>query len=147
MHCSPGTGSEQEKEADAFAAEFLMPASDIRPAFTHGIDLARLADLKREWKVSMNALLRRALTLNAITEWQYRSVTVEMSALGYRTAEPIDIPAEVPRRVPELIKAARRRALSTEDLAAAVRLLPEDFAALYEHPAPQPPDSSSKARS
>ncbi len=34
MHDEPGTGSTQEKQADAFAAEFLMPASDIWQAFS-----------------------------------------------------------------------------------------------------------------
>ncbi|TQJ37997.1 ImmA/IrrE family metallo-endopeptidase [Streptomyces sp. SLBN-115] len=132
MHPAPGTSSEQEKQADAFAAEFLMPAADIRQAFADGVDLARLAELKRVWRVSMSALLRRALTLNAITEWQYRTVMVEMSALGYRTAEPVEVEPERPMRVPALVEALLSdRGLAIDEAAACVRLLPEDFKRLY----------------
>ena len=61
-------------------------------------------ELKRIWQVSMGALLRRALDLGALTEWQHRTVTIEMSALGYRMAEPVEIPREQPRAVPALVR-------------------------------------------
>ncbi|MDX3213956.1 XRE family transcriptional regulator [Streptomyces sp. ME02-6991-2B] len=141
MHHSPGSGPEQEKQADAFASAFLMPAEDIRSAFMAGADLARLADLKRHWRVSMAALLRRAKDLNAITEWQYRSSVIEMSALGYRTAEPVSLEPERPRRLPALVKAGATRTGSPEALAACAHLLPEDFTARYATP-----PSPSKAR-
>uniref|UniRef100_UPI003C7B8BD8 ImmA/IrrE family metallo-endopeptidase n=1 Tax=unclassified Streptomyces TaxID=2593676 RepID=UPI003C7B8BD8 len=132
MHREPGSGAEQEKQADAFASEFLMPASDIRGEFTDGVDLAGLADLKRRWRVSMSALLRRALTLNAITDWQYRTVIIEMSALGYRTAEPVHVPLEEPCRVPLLVdRLLEKRTLTTEQAASSALLLPGDFLRLY----------------
>lgn len=48
-----------ETEATAFAAEFLMPESEIRPELRR-LDLGKLLELKREWGVSMQALLERA---------------------------------------------------------------------------------------
>ncbi|MEV6537131.1 ImmA/IrrE family metallo-endopeptidase [Streptomyces sp. NPDC051639] len=132
MHTEPGTAGEQEKQADAFASEFLMPAADIRRSFTGGVDLARLAELKRIWRVSMSALLRRAVDLNALSEWQYRTVTVEMSALGYRTAEPIAIEPERPQRVDALVDTLLLdRGLDIDQAATCARLLPEDFERLY----------------
>ncbi|MFB4427075.1 ImmA/IrrE family metallo-endopeptidase [Streptomyces sp. QL37] len=132
MHREPGSGPEQEKQADAFASEFLMPASDIRGEFTGGIDITKLAGLKRRWRVSMSALLRRALTLNAITDWQYRTVIIEMSALGYRTAEPVHVPLEEPCRVPLLVdRLLEERTLTTEQAASSACLLPGDFLRLY----------------
>ncbi|MER5539772.1 ImmA/IrrE family metallo-endopeptidase [Streptomyces mirabilis] len=132
MHTEPGTPGEQEKQADAFASEFLMPAADIRQAFTGGVDLARLAELKRIWRVSMSALLRRAVDLNALSDWQYRTVAVEMSALGYRTAEPVDVAPERPRRVDALVGILLSdRGLEIDQAAACARLLPEDFERLY----------------
>jgi Zn-dependent peptidase ImmA (M78 family)/transcriptional regulator with XRE-family HTH domain len=132
MHREPGSGPEQEKQADAFASEFLMPARDIRGEFTDGIDIAKLAGLKRRWRVSMSALLRRALALNAITDWQYRTVIIEMSALGYRTAEPVHVPLEEPCRVPLLVdRLLEERSLTTEQAASSARLLPRDFLRLY----------------
>lgn len=132
MHTEPGRAGEQEKQADAFASEFLMPAADIRQVFAGGVDLARLAELKRIWRVSMSALLRRAVDLNALSEWQYRTVVVEMSALGYRTAEPVDITPERPRRVDALVDTLLSdRGLDIDQAAACARLLPEDFERLY----------------
>ncbi|MFG3250584.1 ImmA/IrrE family metallo-endopeptidase [Streptomyces sp. NPDC048187] len=132
MHPEPGTGSTQEKQADAFAAEFLMPASDIRQALSGGVDLAKLMELKRVWGASMSALLRRAQTLNAISEWQYRTLTIEMSALGYRTAEPVKVLPEHPQRIPALVQSLLTdHRLHLEDAAACAYLLPEDFQRLY----------------
>ncbi|GHH57964.1 Zn-dependent peptidase ImmA (M78 family) [Streptomyces umbrinus] len=132
MHPEPGAGSTQEKQADAFAAEFLMPASDIREAFSGGVNLARLADLKRIWGTSMGALLRRAQSLNAISEWQYRNLVIEMSALGYRTAEPVEVPPERPQRIPALVRTLLAdHQMPLEDAAACAHLLPEDFQRLF----------------
>jgi Zn-dependent peptidase ImmA (M78 family)/transcriptional regulator with XRE-family HTH domain len=63
-----------EKEAFAFAAEFLMPANDImqdlRYINTIKLNIEMLLRLKRKWKVSMNALLKRAEDLNVLTKNQ-----------------------------------------------------------------------------
>ncbi|MER5493443.1 ImmA/IrrE family metallo-endopeptidase [Streptomyces sp. NPDC002490] len=132
MHAEPGSGPQQEKQADSFAAELLMPAADIRNAFKAGVDLQRLMELKRTWRVSMSALLRRALDLNALTEWQHRTLVIEMSALGYRTAEPVEIPREQPRTVPALVRTLLdEHGLTLESAATCARLLPEDFQHLY----------------
>ena len=90
LHQEPGVLATQERnKADEFASEFLMPADSIRTELKEGrLDLPRLLDLKHKWGVSMAALLRRASTLGVVTDWQYRNLMVEMSALGYRTKEP-----------------------------------------------------------
>ncbi|WP_405365513.1 ImmA/IrrE family metallo-endopeptidase [Kitasatospora sp. NBC_00039] len=132
MHGTPGAGTKQEKEADAFASEFLMPAADIRSAFKSQVDLARLAGLKSVWKVSMAALLRRAFQLGALSEWNYRTLTIEMSALGYRTAEPVEIAREQPGRVPDVVRRLLGECgMNIAEAAACARLLPEDFQRLY----------------
>lgn len=131
MHRRPGSGPDQEKEADAFASEFLMPATDIRSDLTGTIDLARLISLKHTWRVSMAALLRRAQTLGTITDWHYRNVQVEMSALGYRTHEPVVLAHELPHRLPNLVARALDGGASVDDLAACARLLPDDFLQIY----------------
>lgn len=136
MHQRPGNGPDQEKEADAFAAEFLMPAADIRSDLTGAIDLARLSRLKQKWRVSMAALLRRAQTLGTITDWHYRSVQVEMSALGYRTQEPAPLSHEHPRRLPDLVAQALAGGSSIAELASSTQLLPDDFHQLYMPPEP-----------
>lgn len=103
MHREPGEGRTQESQADRFAAEFLMPHEVILGELKPGIDVARLMDLKARWGVSMAALIRRAVDLGVISEWQYRTLMVELSALGYRTNEPIVIRRETPRHIAQAV--------------------------------------------
>ncbi|MEU7004165.1 XRE family transcriptional regulator [Nonomuraea sp. NPDC046570] len=138
MHPEPGATPQQERQADEFASEFLMPAADIGGELSSGLDLSRLQILKRRWGVSMAAVARKALTLAAISEWQYRNLMIEMSTLGYRTHEPGVIPRELPHAVP----AAAQRLVAEHGLDRAAEiagLLPEEFARLLL-PHPGSPD-------
>jgi Zn-dependent peptidase ImmA (M78 family)/transcriptional regulator with XRE-family HTH domain len=91
-----------EKEADAFAAELLMPAAEIRTDLID-VSLSKLATLKGYWKVSMNALLKRAGDLKTITERRKQSMWTQMGKLGFRKHEPVSIPAEEPTLLDEMI--------------------------------------------
>jgi Zn-dependent peptidase ImmA (M78 family) len=133
MHGEPGVTAVQERQADEFASELLLPADTVRVELKQGrLDLARLLDLKHRWGVSMAALLRRAATLGVVTDWQYRNLMVEMSALGYRTQEPSDLVRENPRFVPGLVTRLRdQQGYRPEQLADVAGLLPDEFARLY----------------
>lgn len=132
MHDEPGVTAVQEVQADEFASEFLLPADTIRDELKPGrLDLARLLDLKHRWGVSMAALLRRASTLGVTSDWQYRNLMVEMSALGYRTQEPSDLVRESPRSIPALVTHLHDDGYDLEQLADAAGLLPDEFARLY----------------
>jgi len=87
-----------EKEADAFASAFLMPADDIRDAFSGRVDLAKLAALKPEWKVSMQALLYRAQSLGVVDKGQAGYLWRQFNIHRIKTREPVelDIPHEAP---------------------------------------------------
>lgn len=91
MHRMPSP--DMEIEANRFAAEFLMPAADIRRDLV-GVDLPRLALLKRVWRVSIQALLKRATDLERITERQARRLWMQISAKGFRVQEPINLEPE-----------------------------------------------------
>lgn len=91
-----------EKQADAFAAEFLMPANQIRTDLMD-VSLPKLATMKPYWKVSMNALLKRAGDLKTITERKKQFLWTEMGKLGFRKHEPVTIPTEEPALVDEMI--------------------------------------------
>lgn len=133
LHDEPGASEAQEREADEFASELLMPATDIRAVLRNTrLDLPRLLDLKMQWGVSMMALLRRAVTLGAVTDWQYRNLVIEMSALGYRTSEPGTLLHEQPRFFRDLVTDLVHNGQYTLDqLAAAAGLLPAEFRQLY----------------
>jgi Zn-dependent peptidase ImmA (M78 family) len=52
--------------------------------------------------VSLQALIRRAHTLEIITPSQYRSLHAQLGARGWRTQEPIAVPVEQPRALRQL---------------------------------------------
>jgi Zn-dependent peptidase ImmA (M78 family) len=129
MHRVPH--EDQERQADQFASEFLMPARDILPSLKGGLDLSRLIELKRLWRVSMAAITRRAHTLGAISEWRYRQINIELSTLGYRTSEPAPIDPEEPAAAARLISDLRLQGLTRRDLARVAGLSEEEFNTLY----------------
>jgi Zn-dependent peptidase ImmA (M78 family)/transcriptional regulator with XRE-family HTH domain len=86
-----------EKEAFLFAAELLMPEEQIRGQLKN-LTIDKLSVLKTQWKVSMAALIQRALHLGTITDKQHKTLWHEMGKLGYKTREPqeLDFPKEEP---------------------------------------------------
>src|SRR5207249_3684018 len=122
-----------EQQAFAFAAAFLMPADNVLPMFDL-VTPARLAALKPYWKVSMQALLRRATDLGAITDRQARYVWMQLSAAGYRMREPaeLDIPVEEPRLLRAMIDLhAGKLRYSVNDLGKLLGLLESELRELY----------------
>ena len=104
MHQVPT--QDMEKEADRFAAEFLMPKKDIRPQL-FDLTLPKMASLKPHWRVAMSALLRRAGDLGTIAPRWKSYLWMQMGQYGYRKVEPVTIPAEEPVLLDEIINTHR----------------------------------------
>lgn len=83
-----------EREADAFASAFLMPGEAIRAAIGPHPSLETLIKKKKVWGVSIAALAHRCHRLGLLTEWEYRSMAVEIASKGYRKVEPESIRRE-----------------------------------------------------
>jgi Zn-dependent peptidase ImmA (M78 family)/transcriptional regulator with XRE-family HTH domain len=96
-----------EHEADQFAAEFLMPEREIKSDLLH-LDLIRAAQLKPFWKVAISALIMRARDVGAISPNRAKTLFIEMSRMGYRTHEPVDIPVEEPTVIRALVDIHRQ---------------------------------------
>lgn len=86
-----------EVEANRFASAFLMPEEDIRARVPRLITADLIIRAKRRWRVSAMALSYRLYHLEKpmLTEWQYRSICIELGKRGYRTSEPIGVDREV----------------------------------------------------
>jgi Zn-dependent peptidase ImmA (M78 family) len=131
LHHAPT--NDMETEANAFAAEFLMPASDIRTDFGE-VTLYRLGVLKPYWRTSMAALLYRAADLRMVTERTARFLWMQMGKAGYRRREPpeLDIAAEEPRLLQELLRFhLEDLGYSLEQLADLLCALPAVLSAQY----------------
>ncbi|MDQ2710353.1 MAG: ImmA/IrrE family metallo-endopeptidase, partial [Actinomycetota bacterium] len=87
LHADALSVDDVEAQANAFAAELLMPAEVIRPALRN-LKIGRLLDLKREYGVSMQALVERAYHLQLLSPSQRTNMYKSFSAKGWRTREP-----------------------------------------------------------
>lgn len=97
-----------EDEANAFAAELMVPERQFRRQFTmrESVTLDWLARQKAYWRMSMGFLLYRTGALGIRTRHQTEYLWKRMAALGWRTREPeeTDFPYEEPSVFPELLK-------------------------------------------
>ncbi|MFI2562372.1 XRE family transcriptional regulator [Nocardia farcinica] len=97
-------GDDMEREADQFAAELLMPASDIKRELMN-LRFSMLGGLKMKWRVSFAALIRQADSVGAIPKSRYKALNVELSELpNGRKREPGEFPAEEPRFIRKVIE-------------------------------------------
>ena len=107
MHFEPMASPKLvEEQADRFAAEFLCPGHELR-RMLEDLSFQKLGGLKREWGVSMQALINRAHQLQTISASQKRSLLARLYQAGYRTREPetLDPPVERPQRMRALAAA------------------------------------------
>lgn len=118
LHNNPDTEDRMEKDADEFAAEFLMPAAEIRSYLTYP-NLAKLARVKRYWRVSIKALIKQSYELKMITPSQYKGLNVNYSKQGFnRYGEPAPIEVEKPSTFANAIDFhVRKLGYSTQELA------------------------------
>jgi Zn-dependent peptidase ImmA (M78 family)/transcriptional regulator with XRE-family HTH domain len=89
------TSRDLSKEANQFAAEFLMPKEDILKDFEGGLTLSKLAELKLKWKVSMISLLYRADDLGLLTPNQKRYLLQQFNERKIRRREPLELDIEI----------------------------------------------------
>jgi Zn-dependent peptidase ImmA (M78 family)/transcriptional regulator with XRE-family HTH domain len=121
-------------EANAFAAEFLLPARDIKEDFSKGISIALLGQLKKKWKVSMISLLYRADDLGFLTPNQRRYLLQQFNQLRIRRREPVELDIAVEKHglMKKWIAAYRlKHGLGAREMAALFCLNPDEFLELY----------------
>lgn len=86
-----------EAQADAFAAEFLMPRHIIEPDL-RDLTPSRLVALKKQWGISMEAIFEHAYRLGKVTSADRQRFYRTMNARRWRQNEPADdaIPSDTP---------------------------------------------------
>lgn len=123
-----------EREANRFAAEFLVPAEAISSELD-GLTtrhLARLATLKDQWGVSIGMLTQRARDIEAISERQFREFRLRLTRLGWDVNEPGNVPTETPTLLDKAIGLGRTDlGLSIDELAEMAYMTPAGFQRHY----------------
>ncbi len=94
---------EIEREANAFAAEFLMPELEIRKDLTY-ITYSKLSPLKEYWMTSKSSLIYRAHQLGCIGEDKYKNLLIELSRQGERRNEKVEVKFQSPSLLNRIIE-------------------------------------------
>lgn len=111
-----------EREADKFASAFLMPEGSVRANAPRFASIENLMQLKKIWNVSIASLVRRLYDLDLITEWHYRTLTIEMSKRGMLRKEPEGIAKEKSQILEKVFKSLRQEGITRNHIAQELNL-------------------------
>jgi len=111
----------QEREADAFAAEFLTPRASILPDLPRRLNFTALAEVQQIWGVSVNSLLYRCREIGLFSDSTATRAYQRLNVLrreGAFAPEPIaSYPGEQPVLLGRAFELAARHGLSFDSLA------------------------------
>ena len=130
MHDGEAT-EQQEREADAFAAEFLLPAASLRLEWRNQPNLDDLLPLKRRWGLSLSALIRRAHDCDLLDEKAYRHWNIVLSTSGMHRKEPNPLPPEQPRLLTDSIRTQLAKGATLEKLAERTHMSTDEFSSVF----------------
>lgn len=116
-----------EEEANAFAAAFLMPESGLLAMNLFMPTFDDLVEAKTAWQVAATALARRLHDIGVLKDWHYRTMMIELSQRGYRTAEPDGIPQEASKLITIILRSLRDEGFGTRQLANDLQLFESDL--------------------
>lgn len=124
-----------EDEANAFAAELLVPEKSFRRQMIgQRVSLELLARQKIYWKSSMNFLLYRCSSTGIINRNQSEYLWKQMAVRGWRTVEPeeTEFEKEKPSLFARVVKIhSEELGYSVEDLSRFLHISEGDIARMY----------------
>ena len=88
---------DDEKMCNKFAGALLVPKNAVIKEFGNSrfnISYYELVAFKKEYKVSMAAIVYRLKELNIISEYLFRKINISFSSSGFKKKEPIPISPE-----------------------------------------------------
>jgi Zn-dependent peptidase ImmA (M78 family)/transcriptional regulator with XRE-family HTH domain len=108
---NPSLGeSEKEKLCHSFGGAFLLPENVLERELgtkRSEISLFELASLKKQYGISMQAIMHRAVSCGIISQYSYEHFSMMVSAKGWRKVEPVSYPVpEEPQRFKQLLHRA-----------------------------------------
>jgi len=130
MHAQPGRDVDsriQEKEANAFAAAFLMPAESVKSIIKTSPTTDEIIRYKKRWRVSALALTYRLHELNIISDWGYRRAVIELGKMGFRSDEPGGMSREQSHILQKVLASLRSSGTSFRKLSAELHVYPSEL--------------------
>lgn len=123
-------GLEMERQADAFASAFLMPKESVEANQPPVYTIRYLVKLKHYWGVSLAALAYRFKSLGLVSEWNYRSLCIEIAKSGYRTNEPEPMERETSQLLTKVLDILHSRKQGRREIAESLSIGVDEINAL-----------------
>lgn len=117
LHHDAEPGSQiLERQATTFASQFLAPTSRLRDELPSRLDFDRLHELKRQWGMSLKALIYRGHAMGVYRDHTYRRGMNLLAEWGY--PEPGDLgPREAPAVIGRAVHLLASRGMYLDGLA------------------------------
>lgn len=126
-HHEAPRGRDYEREANRFASAFLMPRRSIKASGLMNASIEALVRAKRQWGVSVMALIMRLNETGLTTEWHHRSLCIEAAKRGYRKQEPQGLQRETSQVLGKVFAALRDEGINRADVARQLGIEPADL--------------------
>lgn len=126
-HGTPQGGQAIEKEANNFAAAFLIPKETLVSYRPESFNINSLLSMKKKWIVSISALVNRLYKLGRLTDWHYRMLCIHMSRRGYLVKEPEPAKRERSRMLEIIFRKLWKEGISKDHIAEFLSVYPEDI--------------------
>ncbi|MFY0634785.1 MAG: ImmA/IrrE family metallo-endopeptidase [Vannielia sp.] len=111
-----------EKQADQFASAFLMPEADMKNSLARAYSASQIIKAKARWKVSAMALATRLHGLGILSDWNYRSIIIELGQRGYRRGEPTGVERETSTVLAKVLAALWKNGVTRANVASELNL-------------------------
>lgn len=147
LHHHTGARSERgaEMQADRFASAFLMPEADVKNQVSAVYSTSQIIRAKSRWRVSAMALAYRLHSLGILSDWNYRSMCIDLGNMGYRRAEPVGVERETSVLLGKVLAALWSRGLTKSTIAEDLSVpLDEVEALIFGLAGPVQPRASEK---
>lgn len=144
-HGDPKGDRSLEREANHFASAFLMPSDDVLARVPRFVSTDVVLKSKVRYRVSAMGLAYRLHQLNRLSDWQYKSICIDLSRRGYRSGEPGGIERETSVVWRKLLTLLWQEKVTREDIAKELGIPIDELEGLiwsltasFEKPLPMP---------
>lgn len=120
-----------ERQADQFASAFLMPEADLKNTLSHVYSSTQIIKAKIRWKVSAMALATRLNKMSLLSDWNYRSIVIDLGRQGYRTGEPIGVERETSTLLGKVLATLWSKGITKQQIAEDLNLPWEEVETLF----------------
>jgi len=128
-HGRQGSDSVMERQADAFAAEFLTPRDVLVDQLPRRFNMNRLQELSQHWGASVHSLVFRSKELELISEATARRAYITLAGLaksGATRPQPIwDFPGERPELLKNALELLEEAGVPMLEVASDLQMTPQ----------------------